>query len=241
MDEKNLRAQARAAKTTDERLLELIAIDPSLSKIIACRPLLSDGMYGHLLQLNLTPTLRLMATHGNTPAHVMLQLAQHGNLNVVKALAANPNLSTDALQYLSGHKKPRVREVLATRKELPPRVRAALLADKAASVRTAMIANPDIREAELDALLDDPSPDVRARLACLRTPKRYAGQLLADDHSVVLANAIRYANNEDVNPHFARFMKNTDERVRLACITRMDDLELLDTAARNETNVVMLR
>jgi hypothetical protein len=241
MDEKNLRAQARAAKTTDERLLELLAIEPALSKIIACRPQLSDAVYEYLLQLNLIATLRLIATHGNTPAHFMLRLAQHRNLNVVKALAANPNLSADALQHLSAHKKPTVREVLAARRNLPPPVRAALLADKEASVRTAMIANPDICEAELDALLDDESPEVRARLACLRTPKRYARQLLADDHPAVLTNAIRFADSDDVRPHFARFMKNTDERVRLACITRMDDPELLDTAARQESNIVMLR
>jgi hypothetical protein len=235
MDEKTLRAEAKAAKTSDARLLELLAINPELSKTIACRANLSDAMYGHLLQLNLIPTLRLMATLNTTPPHVMLQLAQHGNLNVVKALAANSALSDEALQHLAAHKKPTVRQVLAARSGLNPRIRAALFADKDASVRTAMIDNPDIRQAELDALMDDVSPDVRARLARIHSPKNYGDEFLEDDHPVVLANAIRSADYDKLLPHFPRLMSHLDGRVRFACIVRLDDPTLLEQAARTET------
>ncbi|MCU0756249.1 MAG: hypothetical protein MUE46_14170 [Xanthomonadales bacterium] len=239
MDPKTLRAEARAAQTSDARLLELLSIDPALSRHIVARASLSDAMYGHLLQLGSIPTLRLMATLGHTPSSVQMQLAQHQNLNVVKALATNPALPGAALQRLARHPKPTVREVIAARVGLTPEIRAALLADPVAAVRTAMLSNPDISAAELDALLEDPSAEVRARLACMKT--RYAHGLLHDAHPAVLANAIRHADLGEVRPHFARLMSRPEQGVRLACLIRLDDPLLLEAAARVENNVELQR
>ncbi|MCU0756109.1 MAG: hypothetical protein MUE46_13440 [Xanthomonadales bacterium] len=241
MDLKTLRAEAKAVHTSDARLLELLKIDPALSRTILGRPHLSDAIYAHLLQLNGIPTLRLMATLSHAPPHQMRQLAQHKNLNVVKALAANPALPTDTLQLLAQHPKTTVREVIAARSGLNPPTRAALLADKDAAVRVAMVTNPDVSAAEQEALLDDPSPEVRARLAGIRSPARYAHRLLHDHHPAVLAQAIRHADQTDVSPHFARLMANPEPRVRLACLIRLDDPQLLDAAARSERHVELLR
>lgn len=241
IDPKTLRAEAKSAKTSDLRLLELLSIDPALSRHIAVRIPLSEVVYQHLLQLDLIPTLRLMATLSNTPSHILMQLAQHRNLNVLKALAANPALPINALQLLASHPKPTVREVIAARSGLTPEMRTALLTDPVASVRTVMVSNPDVTAAELDALLEDPGAEVRARLACVKMPARYAHRLLRDAHPAVLANAIRHADLDEVRPHFGRLMRRPEQRVRLACLIRLDDPQLLEAAAHVEDSVELQR
>jgi hypothetical protein len=125
-----------AAKTTSaQRLLELVALDASLAKIIA------------------------KAKH--TPAHVLENLARSSDTSVQLAVANNPNAPVSALEYLGGHGKYTILKAVAKHSNTPNEVLEKLARHKQESVREALLERIHLPVAAIEALRETLRPERR--------------------------------------------------------------------------------
>lgn len=238
MDTAALKKEARAKGTSEKRLLELSAMDVSLSRLIAKAKRTPAPVLEKLARSSDTSTQTAVASHPNTPGSVLSYLGGHGKYTILKAVAKNPNTPDAVIEKLAAHKHSAVREAVAFRRVLPESVAVRLARDTDVAIRMMLVQDgrtdavwqilakdPDprvrgsvagvssISDALLEDFFSDPSQDVRAALGLnfkLASRPDCVDRLLEDTDPVVRSTAYRHGKIQ----HYIRMASDPNANVR---------------------------
>lgn len=238
MDINELKKEARAKGTSAQRLLELAAMDTSLSRLIAKAKRTPASVLEKLARSSDTSTQVAVASHPNTSSSVLSYLGGHGKYTILKAVAKNPNTPDAIIEKLAAHKHSAVREAVAWRAVLPEAIAVRLAQDPDVAIRMMLIQDsrtnpvwkilakdPDprvrgsvagvstISDALLESFFSDPSQGVRADLGLnfkLANRPDWVDRLLEDADPVVRTTAYRHGKIQ----HYIRMAADPDTNVR---------------------------
>ncbi len=165
-----LRGEIRRKDTTPQRLLEIAALDPQLSRSVAKAKTTPPDVLARLASSSDMPTRTRVAENPNAPAQALAHLASDPQWTVLKAVAEHPQLPAGILLKLSRHKRSTVRaaavKVGLERGLFSPDDLREFLADPAGEVRLELAAWDGLDTAQADAFLHDPAASVRHTILC---------------------------------------------------------------------------
>jgi hypothetical protein len=238
MDVAALKKEARAKGTSARRLLELAAMDVSLSRLVAKAKRTPTSVLEKLSRSSDTSTQAAVASHSNTPSTVLSYLGGHGKYTILKAVAKNPHTPDEVIEKLATHKHSAVREAVACREVLPEAIAVRLAKDPELAIRMMLIrenrtdavwqilakdSDPRVRGSVakistlsdnlLESFFGDPSQGVRASLGLnfkLASRPDFVDRLLNDADPVVRTTAYRHGKIQ----HYLRMSSDANVNVR---------------------------
>jgi hypothetical protein len=177
MDITALKKEAKNARITPERMLELAAIETELARLIAKRNDLTLVVYHQLAKSRDATTRASMAKNPKTPLEVLEILAKDRQWSVAKAvLGAKVNrtmtLSRVIFETIVANPRFSVRQSAAEHSACPPDLLERLASDKAVEVRSSVAENR-------------------------QTPSHILASLSHDSDTRVLWQVVRHANTND--------------------------------------------
>lgn len=210
-----------------------------------------------------------IAINTDTPKEVLLKLADDDYYDVTSGVARNfliyQTENFDILEKLANSHDPRIRVIIAVRKETPTEILAKLSDDLSsdvryevainkktpqetlvklsddlsASIRNAIATREDAPKHLLIKLADDQSPTVRKNVALNRNAPLEALEKLANDD--VARVLISVADNKNVTKEILMKLSNSNiGLVRLAAIRNLKDLNLAEQRIRQLVKLIAI-
>lgn len=187
-----LKREARHKATSAQRLLELAALDPQVSRAVAGNKTAPLPVLEGLARSSDMPTRRAVAANAGATAALLNHLSKDRQWTVLKAVAVHPHTDAPTLERLSVHSRDTVKTALLGRSNLLSQVLETLGRDQDAGVRREVAWSSALPAPLIRALYADGDAGVRANIVQHDTlSAAQKRQALADPEAVVRASALR--------------------------------------------------